>query len=242
MTLDNIRRLAGIAVTEFAPWDARMEAVGEQDLINAIKAKKAKGLPASYADIDALLQMRGFVDMGKDAPVKTFAQPEEAVRQAISLGMVQKKGKTALIRDPHNAIQQDWLLKMATEIITGGGGRGSGSYGAFGYNTNDGEIFADGYETFIDGEWGYSTTSAWSHAQNTELEKNPPKVTVTRVQGKTGGGWKIEVSKGMDYYDGVGLAAADKAAADLAKKGIYPAKSSSKLAQKWMAKAPKKAK
>lgn len=239
-SIDHIRRLAGITSTEFLPWDAIDEA-SEQDLITAIKAKKAKGLPASYADIDALLKLRGFVDMGKDAPVKTFAHPEEAVRQAISLGMVQKPGKTALIRDPHNAIQQDWLLKTATKIVTGGGGGyGSGSHGAFGYDTNDGEIFADGPEVFTDGKWGYETTSAQAYAQNTELGKNPPKVTVTRVQGKTGGGWKIEVDKDAKHYHDVGLAAADKAAADLAKKGIFPSKGSSPLAKKWAAKAPKK--
>lgn len=244
MSLDNIRRLAGIVDFEFAPWDARVEEANEKDLVGSIKAKKAKGHYAGD-DISAFLKLRGFVDMGKDAPVKTYDGPLNAVRQAISIGMVQQHGKVALIRDPGSTIQKDWLEKTATEIVTG---NGHGPYGAFGYDTNDGEIFADGPEVFADGQWGYQTTSAWAHAQNKELEKNPPKVTVTRVQGKTGGGWKIEVSKGLDHYDAVGAAAADKAAAELAKKGIFPnpkvsrgdSGSLAELRKKWLAKAPKK--
>jgi hypothetical protein len=153
--------------------------------------------------------------MGNDSPLKM--QPDEAVGEALSLLVRKPTSTETFIRDPNGKLNQQQIEKLANKRLDG-----VSRVSMFGFDSNDGEIYADGPEMFGDGEWGMALTQADDEAMNKAIESNPPKVTVTAVKGKTGAGWKIVVSKPAQHYIDIGKAAAEKQAALLAKKGIYP--------------------
>jgi hypothetical protein len=110
--------------------------------------------------------------------------------------------------------------------IQGAGRRPNGSYSAYGYDTNDGEIFADGPEMFAEGEWGYRSTQVFAAALDKAIEGDPPKVKIEPVQGTTGSGYKLTVNKSKDHYWAIARAAMKAEQARWAKEGLSPERGS----------------
>jgi hypothetical protein len=209
MNLDDFRRYSGLDHNDFAPWDRGL-VEGLADIV----AKQKKGQYVGQEVSNHHLK-QGFVDMGNDSPLKM--QPDDAVGEALSLLIRKPTSTETFIRDPNGKLNKEQIEKLANKRLDG-----VSRVSMFGFDSNDGEIYADGPEMFGDGEWGMALTQADDEATNKAVESNPPKVTVTAVKGKTGAGWKITVSKPAQYYRDIGTAAAEKQAALLAKKGIYP--------------------
>lgn len=206
------RKLAGLADDRTIPVDAPWDHPIDEHWSNY----------SNYDDYKArsnLTKTQGYSDLSKGAKLKIGT--EDAIDFALVLFIHNPTSKTSYIKDPSGLLDAAAIQKRAENYLTGKDD-GHPSYGAFGFHNNDGEIYADGVEVFRDGEWGYEVTQALDQAQNNELKKNPPKVKVTRIRGKTAEGWRIDVSKPLKHYVDVGLAAAEKEAADLAKKGIRP--------------------
>ena len=202
MSLADFRRYSGLDHADFAPWDR-----GMTEGLADIMAKKKQGQYVGQEVSNHHLK-QGFVDMGNDSPLKM--QPDEAVGEALSLLIRKPTSTETFIRDPNGKLNKEQIEKLANKRLDG-----VSRVSMFGFDSND-------YETFADGEWGYSVTQAEDGATNKAIESTPPKVTVTAVKGKTGAGWKITVSKPAQYYTDIGMAAAEKMAATLAKKGIFP--------------------
>lgn len=210
------RRLAGLIderSLDFPPWDrALTEAEGWE--------RPQMHNPQHY-DYDKarrdLTKMQGYADLSKTAKLKLNAK--DAVGLALGALVRDPKAKTAFIKDPSHVLEAKPLQRDAEEWLTG---NGEPSYGAFGFNNNDREIYADGVEVFVHGEWGYEVTSALDAAQNDALRTNPPKVKVSRIKGKTAEGWRIDIDKPHQFYIDAGRKAAEQRAAELAKKGIFP--------------------
>jgi len=209
MNLADFRRFSGLDHNDFAPWDR-----GMTEGLADIMAKKKQGQYVGQ-DVSNHHLKQGFVDMGNDSPLKM--QPDEAVGEALSLLVRKPTSTETFIRDPNGKLNQAQIEKLANRRLDG-----VAHVSMFGFDSNDNEIYADGPEVFGDGEWGYAVTQAEDGATNKAIESTPPKVTVTAVKGKTGAGWKITVSKPAQYYTDIGMAAAEKMAATLAKKGIFP--------------------
>lgn len=120
----------------------------------------------------------------------------------------------AWIRDPKSELSSMRFpkgtgadgLRQAINSKLDPGEHGGGS--GFEMNTNDGEIYADGYRGFDGGEWGYRSSQAEEAGILKALQANPPTVKVEAVKGSTGGGWKITISKPYSYYKKAGDAAA----------------------------------
>lgn len=164
---------------------------------------------------------QGYADMTAGPKLRLY--PSDALDAALGLLRDNPTKTSTYVKDPANVLTK-WkseaeLVQAITKRITGGG---EPNYGLFGFNNSDYEIYSEGEEGFDQGPWGYRITEACDKAQNTELKKNPPKVTLTRIKGKTGEGWRIDVSKPRKHYVDVGMAAAEKMAAELAKQGIFP--------------------
>lgn len=190
-----------------------------------------------------LTKSQGYADLSKTAKLKLDGK--DAISMAMAALVVNPTSKTVYIKDPSGLLNADIIQKAAENWLTGKDS-GSPSYGAFGFDNNDHEIYADGTEVFVHGEWGYEVTQALDQAQNNELEKNPPTVKVAHIKGKTAEGWRIDVSKPLKHYTDTGLKAAERRAGELAKKGVFPSadgggswlKYPESLAQKWMRKTP----
>lgn len=239
----DFRRLAGLVddrtLPVDTPWD-RLLVEGKPEDTGWARPKMHDPQHYDYrkARYD-LTKMQGYADLSKSA--KLQLGKDDAISMAMAQLVHNPTAKTVYIKDPSGLLNVAIIQKAAENWLTGKD-TGSPSYGAFGFDNNDHEIYADGTEVFVHGEWGYEVTQALDQAQNNELEKNPPKVKVTRIKGKTAEGWRIDVSKPLKHYKDVGLKAAEKEAADLAKKGVFPdeggggswLKYPEALAQKWM--------
>lgn len=217
MMMENFRRLAGLTderTLDAPPWERLTEAEGWE--------RPQMHNPQHYDYTKArydLTKQQGYADLSKTAKLKLDLK--DAVSMAMAVLVTNPKAKTAYIKDPGSVLDAKVIQKEAENWLTGKDD-GDASYGAFGFHNNDREIYADGPEVFTHGEWGYEVTSALDQAQNNALEKNPPKVKVSRIKGKTAEGWRIDIDKPHQYYLDVGVKAAEKAAAELAKKGVFP--------------------
>jgi hypothetical protein len=164
-------------------------------------------------------QKQGFVDAGKDSPLKLTLK-HVIIDQALLLFTANPKSTSTFIRDPQGVFNQNELEKLSQGRLEGSEYGSGGQH--FRYDTNDDEIFADGPEVFDDSEWGYRVTQAIAAGQNDAVESSPPKVSVEQIKGKTGAGWRITISKPYQFYLDQGEKAGEKAAAELAKKKIFP--------------------
>jgi hypothetical protein len=170
--------------------------------------------PKSPFDAQAITTQslkQGFVDAGALSKLA----PKAIVMHALHFFLYNPRTTATFIRDPGGVLNQKDLEKLAKDALEGG-------YPLFMYDTNDNEIFADGPEMFADMEWGYDVTRSIAGGQNDAIESTPPKVSVEKVQGKTGAGWKISIAKPYQFYLDAGQKAGEKTAAQLAKKNIFP--------------------
>jgi hypothetical protein len=165
------------------------------------------------ADLDTHHQKQGYVDAGKDSLLKL--SPKAVVDQAMYLLARDPTQTRTFIRDPNGVFNEAELEKLAKRHF-------DGRYSTFSFDTNDDEIFADGPAAFYDMEWGYYVTRAIANGQNDAVESSPPKVSVEKVKGKSGDGWKISISKPFQFYLDAGQKAGELEAARLAKKKVFP--------------------
>lgn len=249
-SLPGFRRLAGLSddrsLPTDVPWDNPM-VEGASDSWARPKMHDPQHYDYRRARYD-LTAMQGYADLSKSAKLKLGK--DDAISMAMALLVKNPTAKTTYIKDPSGLLDPAAIQKAAENWLTGEDS-GSPSYGAFGFDNNDHEIYADGVEVFRDGEWGYEVTQAIDTAQNDELERNPPKVKVSRIKGKTSEGWRIDIDKPQKHYLDVGLKAGERRAGELSRKGIRPppigpygsgaAKYPDSLNQKW-ALDPKKPK
>jgi hypothetical protein len=226
-SLDHILRLAGVGEryadlkVEDCPWD-------EEPLHRVSEALQFKS-PSDELDKKSaartLSLKQRFVDV--DDPVwgakSHYGTPKfSSVLYAIAALLTEepkavKTGET-FVRDAKKSLDPKKLQQAIKDRLSGKD-RGHASYGSFGVDTNDGEIYADGPETWSGGEREMAISQAESSAINKELEKNPPSVVVEPMTGKTGAsGWKIKVSPAYAHYKAIG----DKAVAAVEKE--YAAK------------------
>ena len=248
--IPGFRRLAGLyddrVLPVDAPWDRPLVEASGADSWARPKMHDPQHYDYTKARYD-LAKVQGYSDLSKTAKLKVSL--DDAISTALAVLVHNPTAKTAYIKDPSGLLSADIVAKAAENWLTGKKD-GSPSYGAFGFHNHDNEIYADGVEVFVHGEWGYEVTQALDQAQNNELEKNPPKVKVTRIKGKTAEGWRIDISKSFQHYTDTGLKAAEKRASELANKGIYPDDNGGgswlmypkALAQKWARKTPAPAK
>ncbi len=114
-------------------------------------------------------------------------------------------------------------LRQALDHNLDPGEYGGGS--GFELDTNDGEIYADGPGTFEDGEWGYRSMQATEAGILKALQADPPKTKIEPVQGSTGRGWKITISKPYAFYAKAGKDAAAAEQAKMKSRGMKPGRS-----------------
>lgn len=175
-----------------------------------------------YVPWDRLVEAVGvtFVDISDVAHRKGTKSAENAAAKAAAEFYVKNPTETVFyVRDPDGALSaksfpaalEEWLSDPTWGT----------NHGAFGFDSSDQEIYADGADAF-GGEWDYYVTKALDAGQNQALEKMPPKVNLEPVQGKTGAGWKLTISHPYKAYLDAGVKVAEKRAAELATSGIFP--------------------
>jgi hypothetical protein len=196
--------LSGPSVRTQTPWDISESAPTLADYEgwkSGSKSIRASG----YFDVAELKKMR-----------MTW---REALRALLAAAVENPSKTSVFVKDAEGVLSARELKDVAEDLLSGGS---TPNYGLFGFDNDDYEIYADGPAQFADGEWGLEVTHARDRAQNAELTHNPPTVSVERIKGKTGDGWRLSISKPYQHYIDVGLKAAEKEAAALAKQGIYP--------------------
>jgi hypothetical protein len=215
----------------------KKRASDDQFVANTAKAatagKKARGesmnyldryreltLPRTVAPWDVLSEAVGekFVDIEK---VKADAVTKTIRNAAVKFFKANPTETVFFIRDPKQVLALHRRKEIADDVEDVLSGGEMGSYGAFGFDNADYEIYADGAGPF-GGEWDYQVTKALDNGQNGALEKMPPKVTLEPVQGKTSLGWKLVISHPYKVYKDAGLKAAEAEAVSMMLKGFYP--------------------
>lgn len=165
--IPGFRRLAGLyddrTLPVDAPWDRALTEGAES--WQRPKMHDPQHYDYRKARYD-LTKSQGYADLSKSAKLKLDLK--DAISMAMAALVVNPTSKTVYIKDPSGLLNADIIQKAAENWLTGKDS-GSPSYGAFGFDNNDHEIYADGTEVFVHGEWGQHPEAAEPPARAARL-------------------------------------------------------------------------
>lgn len=223
------RRKKRKAKAQFVPNTAKAAKAGKaarRENMNYLERYRELSFIRSQIPWDSLTESSSskFIDLGS-MKEKDWRKSSGAVADAASKFFVANPSETVFyVRDPKGLLstsKKNTPFDVSGDLEKRLSGGGVPNYGAFGFDNADGEIYADGPGP-LGGEWDYAVVRALDGGKNGALDRDPPKVTLEPVQGKTGNGWRLTISRAYQPYLDAGMKAAEKKAAELASKGVFP--------------------